>query len=160
MPGLDAIATVLVLLATAQNAAAQSDSTLRIDDVKGFLYFSGTGGFSENVIDNDTVRFWNTTSGGGSPGRPASQMLIRVRLQGRRPVGEPWVVRVSYVLSGRRAGGSEVPVGVLEGGTEGYSAGFWIDRLGCEPLDIHVELRRGQTVVQRLRKTVPLRCGE
>lgn len=132
----------------------------RIESIEGFLYYSNTGQFSSNIIDNPSFRLWNVPEAGGSATGFSRDTFVKVAISGpANTFAGDLTVRL-HAFVGEREVDETVVVGIFNADGLVYR-GFWLYGTGCSLIRIRVELHEsGSQVFAEVEKQLPFRCGE
>ncbi len=131
-----------------------------IADIQAKLYYSHSGRFSANIVNNPKIVLWNVIIGeGNAPGGASETTLIDIRVSGApKSFSGQLKLHVTartkdQVLLDKRAS-----IGVMN--TSGhYYAAFLINDTGCTPIDVIAELV-GPGAGPPVKISLPFQCGE
>jgi hypothetical protein len=128
-----------------------------IKSVTAKLYYSNSGTFSKNILDDPDIGLWNTIIGEGSAGSPSDATLIEVEVDGD---GGPNVIHKEHLTITVQPEGKPPitrhigPLYIEESGK--HFEAVWLYDSGCLPVAITVQLDN-QPII---RKKIDFECGE
>ena len=107
----------------------------RIKSVTAKLYFSDSGTFSGNILDQPDLALWNTIIGEGQSGGPSEATLIEVEVDGdSRGKRHPQRAIDNYDANEREACSVTRHTGPLYFGQNGkHFEAVWLYDSGCQP---------------------------
>ncbi len=148
-----------IFVSAAAVCRAEQKTPYRLSAIEAYLYYSNTGTFSINIIDNKKFILWNVIIGEGSAHGYSNDTFIKILLKGK-PGGYPEGLKI--VLTARTPLETllerESSPGIFASDGK-YYAGYWLYGTGCTPVEITVRLI-GKDSEQKLTKTIPFECGE
>lgn len=150
---------VLVLLATMGASPVAAPPPYRIAAMRASLFYSDTGTFSENILDNPHFTLWNTIIGEGSARGPSEATLVVVEIAGA-PGAHAEGRTLQFIATSRDTTmvRRRSPIGILSAKGR-YFAGFWLHGTGCRRITLSATIT-GQSPVSRMTKVIPFACGE
>jgi hypothetical protein len=125
--------------------------------MQAMLYYSNTGTFSANIIDNPNFNLFNISIGEFSPQGPSTELFVVVELVGD---ADPNVVSLDQLaVTTQTAGGPPLrrQTRLLQLSDKGeHFEGFWLNEIKCGVLNITAQINQQAPV----HKSVNFTCGE
>lgn len=149
---------VLILLVIVQAAVAAKKEPVEISAIKGYLFYTDSGKWSENIIDNKQFSLWNTIIGEGSNAGPADRMLVVVALLSQQDTGDLLKKPVHIKVSTAKKILADVEKSAGFFKRKQFNIPVLIEGVACEPVKVRVEIVGMQTAA--VEKWIPFACGE
>ncbi len=129
----------------------------RIKSVTAKLYFSDSGTFSGNILDQPDLALWNTIIGEGQSGGPSEATLIEVEVDGDSRGNVIHKERLTITVQTK----GKLPVtrhtGPLYFGQNGkHFEAVWLYDSGCQQVAISAQLDNQPAI----HKKIDFECGE
>jgi hypothetical protein len=140
---------------------AQSQIIYKISKIEANLFYSGSGTFSENIIDNQKYNLWNTIIGEGSAGKPSEQTLVKIFVQAS---GKGQSNAEGISLEVKITGGNSTvlkrvfPLNLFDSNRINCY-GILVDDTGCTKISIAAKLI-GKGGGSQMMKSIEFECGE
>ena len=130
-----------------------------VTGIEAKLFYSNSGRFSANILDNPKIVLHNAIIGEGGVEGPSDNTLLIVRIQGpARGELEGLRLRMVATTSEDTLTDREIDVGSMN--TAGnYYAAYWLYDTGCEPVTVVAQLTHGSET-QRKIAVIPFQCSE
>lgn len=129
----------------------------KLASISAQLFYSNTGTFSGNILDNPNFALWNTIIGEGSAAGPSTSTFVLVKLvgDGRKDFLSADVLTVTTQAEGKASVKRRIDNLNFSKGGE-YYEGTWLYGTGCLPLTITVQVNQQPPV----KRKIDFRCGE
>jgi len=149
----------LVILTLVHGLAVAQSRGFAIAGLEAKLFYSNSGRFSANILDNPKIVLHNTPIGEGTVEGPSDKTLLLVRIQGP-PKGFLKGLRLRITATSGPDTLVDREIDVASMNTAGnYYAPCWLEDTGCDAVTVVVQLIYGN---EKQRKTaiIPFECSE
>ena len=165
-----ALVAVLVCLAlaggivavplSARSASAGMGHPYRVGALEARLFYSDSGTFSENIVDNPRYQpLWNTVIGEGAAGGPSDALLVTVKVTGDPGSYEGGRrVRLKATSGKQTLLDKTLGVPILNEKGAAY-VGFWVYDCTSQPLHLRAEIL-GQRSNAAIHRSIPFASGD
>jgi hypothetical protein len=149
---------VLVCSSLPLDATAQGPR-FAVTGVEAKLFYSNSGRFSANILNNPKIVLHNVIIGEGTVEGPSENTLLLVRVQGP-PKAELEGLRLRMIATTSEDTLTDREIDVGSMNTAGnYYAACWLYDTGCTPVTVVVQLIHGRET-QRKVAVIPFECSE